>query len=314
MTDDAARAAVQQTYEVDGLFLSYVDMYCKHLAIERNCSPHTVRNYRIDLMDFGTWCATWKSDPLCATRRELRMYLGDLDASGRSRRTVNRRLSSLRGFFRYLLAQGYVASSPVDALSGPKLDRTLPHRIQPSDMVRLLSVWQQDESPSGMRNQAILEFLYACGARISECSGMLLSNVDFRAGQVRLFGKGSKERIVPLHAMAMESMQRYLEQARPALQNGKNEPYFFLSARGNRMQPDAMRRMFKQTIAAAGLDSSLSPHDMRHTFATDLVEGGADLRSVQEMLGHASLSTTQIYTHVSIAHLKEEHRRSLPRG
>ena len=132
--------------------------------------------------------------------------------------------------------------------------------------------------------------------------------------RVRVLGKGSKERIVPLHEIAIASMRDYLFNARPALLVGKESPYFFVSTRGNQMSPDALRKMFKQSLLAAGLDQTLSPHDMRHTFATDLVEGGADLRSVQEMLGHSSLSTTQIYTHVSVSHLKEEHRRALPRG
>ena len=299
---------------IDELYLDYLASYCDMLVVERNSSQHTVRNYRLDLLDFGRWAARSSVNPLCATRRDMRSYLGDLDYAQYSRRTVNRRLSSVRSFFRWLAAEGLVESNPTDVVSGPKLARSLPRTIPPADMARLLSVWRGSDKPSDMRNRAILEFLYACGARISETSGLLVDNVDFDTAQVRVFGKGSKERIVPLHELAIASMRDYLFNARPALLAGKESPYFFVSTRGNQMSPDALRKMFKQSLLAAGLDQTLSPHDMRHTFATDLVEGGADLRSVQEMLGHSSLSTTQIYTHVSISHLKEEHRRTLPRG
>ena len=299
---------------IDELYLDYLASYCDVLVVERNSSQHTVRNYRLDLLDFGRWAARSSVNPLCATRRDMRSYLGDLDYAQYSRRTVNRRLSSVRSFFRWLAAEGLVESNPADVVSGPKLARSLPRTIPPADMARLLSVWRGSDKPSDMRNRAILEFLYACGARISETSGLLVDNVDFDTAQVRVFGKGSKERIVPLHELAIASMRDYLFNARPELLAGKESPYFFVSTRGNQMSPDALRKMFKQSLLAAGLDQTLSPHDMRHTFATDLVEGGADLRSVQEMLGHSSLSTTQIYTHVSISHLKEEHRRTLPRG
>lgn len=299
---------------IDELYLDYLASYCDMLVVERNSSQHTVRNYRLDLLDFGRWAARSSVNPLCATRRDMRSYLGDLDYAQYSRRTVNRRLSSIRSFFRWLAAEGLAESNPADVVSGPKLARSLPRTIPPADMARLLSVWRGSDKPADMRNRAILEFLYACGARISETSGLLVDNVYFDTAQVRVFGKGSKERIVPLHELAIASMRDYLFNARPALLAGKESPYFFVSTRGNQMSPDALRKMFKQSLLAAGLDQTLSPHDMRHTFATDLVEGGADLRSVQEMLGHSSLSTTQIYTHVSISHLKEEHRRTLPRG
>ena len=300
---------------IDETYLMFVDRFCESLAVERNASPHTVRNYRADLLDFGRWAARAGVDPLVATHRQMRAYLGDLDRARYARRTVNRRLSSLRGLFRWLVAGGFIESDPAVALQGPKLAKSLPRMIPAADMAALLSVWRDDDGPKALRNQALLEFLYACGARISEASDLLVENVDFGAAQVRLFGKGRKERIVPLHRLALESMRRYLECGRPHLAKpGDPCPNAFLSARGDRMSPDAMRAMFKRTLAAAGLDPTLSPHDMRHTFATDLLEGGADLRSVQEMLGHASLSTTQVYTHVSVAHLKSEHHRAHPRG
>lgn len=292
----------------------FVALFCDALMAERNASEHTIRNYGIDLRDYGRWAARAKVDPLRASHRDVRLYLGELDRAQYSRKTVNRRLSALRSFFRWMLTCGYVDVDPVSVLQGPKLAKSLPRMIPPADMAKLLSVYAKGKTPSDQRNQALLEFLYACGARVSEASSLRLEHVDFDLKQVRVFGKGSKERFIPLHDIAVASMRRYLWHARPALLDGKECPYFFVSTRGNRMSPDAMRKLFKKTLLLAGLDASLTPHDMRHTFATDLVEGGADLRSVQEMLGHTSLSTTQIYTHVSVAHLKSEHRKAHPRG
>ena len=302
--------------------VSSIEAFCTALVVERGASANTVRAYRIDLSDYGRWAARNKVDTLHASHKDLRRYLAELDEAGYSRRTVNRRLSALRTFFRWLNVTGAVESDPASALQGPKTAKHLPHVIKPADMVRLLSIHgkrdasgrAREQSLSDMRDQAILEFLYACGARISEASGLLCANVDLEAGEARLFGKGSKERIVPLHDLAVSSMKAYAVVARPRLLGDATCPYFFVSTRGNRMGTDAMRKMFKATVRAAGLDDSLSPHDMRHTFATDLLNGGADLRSVQEMLGHASLSTTQIYTHLSTERLKRIHEQAHPRG
>ena len=230
-------------------------------------------------------------------------------------------MSALRTFFRWLNVTGRADANPASALIGPKTDKSLPQVLRPREMVRLLSVHascdargrRREQSLTDMRDQAILEFLYACGARISETSGLLEQNIDFDEKQARLFGKGSKERIVPLHDLAIDSLRRYALVARPKLLDGKECPFFFVSTRGNQMKTDAMRKMFKATVREAGLDDSLSPHDMRHTFATDLLNGGADLRSVQEMLGHAQLSTTQVYTHLSVERLKKVHDQALPR-
>ena len=301
---------------------SSIESFCSALVAERGASANTVRAYRIDLADYGRWAVRQRVDALHTSHKDLRRYLAELDAAGYSRRTVNRRLSALRTFFRWLNVTGKVDVDPTSALQGPKTSKHLPHVIKPADMARLLSIHgkrdalgnEREQSLSDMRDQAILEFLYACGARISEASGLLCENIDFEAGEARLFGKGSKERIVPLHDLAVSSMKAYAVVARPRLLRDGECPYFFVSTRGNQMGTDALRKMFKATVRAAGLDDSLSPHDMRHTFATDLLNGGADLRSVQEMLGHASLSTTQVYTHLSAARLKRVHAQAHPRG
>ena len=301
---------------------SLLDGYLESLRVEQGASEHTIRAYRVDLEAFLRWCDRHGVDPLVTTYRELRGYLGEMDAARYSRATVNRRLSSLRGFYGWMSIVGAVKSDPASVIAGPKLARHLPHVLKHAEMERLLRVHSatdfagnpREQTDADMRDQAILEFLYASGARISEVAGLKLSDVDFSSHLVRVFGKGRKERIVPLHDTCLDALRLYLREARPALLNGKVTDAFFVSTRGNPMSADSMRKMFKATVSAAGLDGTLSPHDMRHTFATDLLDGEADLRSVQEMLGHASLSTTQIYTHLTPARLQEVHYQTHPRA
>ena len=323
MTADGASSSLRvDPLDCDPRIVELIDAFCHAMRVERNASVHTLRAYRIDLMDFARWACRERIDILAATHRQLRRYLGELDRAQYSRTTVNRRLSALRSFFRWLNVTGIADEDPASILQGPKQPKSLPHVIRPADMARLLSVYgkrdaqgnERAQSPTDLRNQALLEFLYACGARVSEASGLKVGNVDFASGQVKVFGKGSKDRIIPLHDLAVSSLRAYLTAGRPRILDGKQSEYVFVSTRGNRMTTDAIRKVFKAALREAGLDETLSPHDMRHTFATDLLDGGADLRSVQEMLGHASLSTTQIYTHLSPARLKQVHAQAHPRG
>ena len=299
-----------------------VDGYLESLRVEKGAAKHTQRSYRADLEAFLRWCARHDVDPTQATHRQIRAYLGELDAARYSRATINRHLSSLHGFYKWMSLTGASETDPASVLSGPKQSRHLPHVLKGNEMDRLLAVhgpfdeWgnPREQTVSDKRDQAILELLYASGARISEVASLNVFDVDFPSHLVRLFGKGSKERIVPLHDICVASLRTYLDEARPVLMGSKRSTRLFISTRGNPMSADAMRAMFKRTVHQAGLDGRLSPHDMRHTFATDLLEGEADLRSVQEMLGHASLSTTQIYTHLSAARLKEAHTQAHPRA
>ena len=299
-----------------------VDGYIQSLHVEKAASAHTERSYRCDLEAFLRWCQRKEVNPAEASHRQLRAYLGELDAARYSRATINRHLSSLHGFYKWMSLQGISSGDPASVLSGPKQSRHLPHVLKAEEMERLLAVHgpvdalgnAREQSLSDIRDQAILELLYACGARISEVASINVNDVDFSSQLVRLFGKGSKERIVPLHDICARSLKRYLEEARPQLLGSKDTSRMFVSTRGNPMSADALRVMFKRTVRQAGLDERLSPHDMRHTFATDLLQGDADLRSVQEMLGHASLSTTQIYTHLSSSRLKEAHQLAHPRA
>jgi integrase/recombinase XerD len=210
---------------------------------------------------------------------------------------------------------GYLADDPLSVVSGPRLARSLPATLTPADVRRLLEA-SDDSTPVGYRNRAIIELLYASGARVSEVAGLSVSSVDFARMQVTVFGKGSKQRIIPLHKLALRTLHEYLTRARFELASHAERPTdaLFLTTRGNAMSTDAIRKMFKQALRQAGLDDSYSPHDLRHSFATDMLDGGADVRSVQEMLGHANLSTTQIYTHLSIGHLKETLNRAHPRS
>lgn len=303
--------------------LERIDAYCDDLRVEHNASPHTLRSYGIDLRDYVEWAHRRNVDVFAPDHRQLRMYLGELDRARYAKSTINRRMSALKGFFGWMTVTGLIDRNPADILMSMKKDRTLPRRIPPSDMARILSVHgpvdaqgrMRDRTPVQLRNQALLEFLYACGARISEASDLRLASVDFEQSQVRVIGKGNKERIVPIHEIAVESMGTYLHFGRPQLLEGHGQSdFFFVSTRGNKMGTDSMRKMFKSTLQSAGVEGSYTPHDMRHTFASDVLEGGADLRSVQEMLGHSSLSTTQIYTHVTSGRLLEVHRQAHPRG
>lgn len=299
-----------------------LDEFCDTLRFERNNSKHTVRSYRTDLSDYLRWTLRMELDPLSITHRQLRRYLADMDAAQYSRATVNRHLSAIKGFYGWMNSRGLCNGNPASALMGPKAASRLPKTIKHASMDALLSVHSdtdqdgnpREQSVADIRDQAVLELLYACGARVSEAAELKLCDVDFPNSKVKVFGKGSKERIIPIHDRAKEAMVRYLDEARPVLDKKGDSPYFFLSSRGNRFSDQSIRKMFKKTVAACGMDATLSPHAMRHSFATDVLEGGADLRSVQEMLGHASLSTTQIYTHVTPERLKEVHRSAHPRG
>lgn len=298
------------------------DGFCSSLELDRGLSQHTVRAYRADLASYLDWAQRAGVDPIRISHRQLRAYLAELDQARYSRTTINRRLSALRAFFRWLMQTGAIDTDPVSALAGLKQGKRLPRVISPAEMARILSVHSgrsldgvaRERTCADMRDQALLEFLYACGARVSEASGLLVSQVDFQQKQVKVLGKGSKERIIPLHDVAVASMRGYARYARGRLVQDGACPYFFVSNRGRRFSTDAIRKMFKETLAAAGVNTVYSPHDMRHTFATDLLNGGADLRSVQEMLGHSSLATTQVYTHVSAERLKEVHRLAHPRA
>lgn len=298
-------------------FRGHVRGFVSYLSSVRNLSPNTVRAYETDLDAFCSWVEREGIDPLVISHRELRSFLAELSRARYTPRTINRHLSAVRALYRWLLHEGVTQRDAAAAVASPKLARTLPKTMSDADVTRLLES-VDTTSEVGIRDRAFLELLYASGARISEISGLDVRDVDLRDAQVRLFGKGSKERIVPLYDFCLSWVRRYLDEARPVLlakrKGGSPTSALFLSTRGNRMSAAALRTCFERQARIAGLDSTLTPHALRHTYATELLGGGADMRSVQELLGHASLSTTQIYTHLSVERLKEAARQAHPRG
>ncbi len=290
-----------------------VDRFIVHLRDERGLSPHTIRAYTSDLARYLEWTERQQIDPFRLGHKQLRRYLGEMDQARYSRRTIARRLSSIRALFRYLLDENMISSDPSSVLATPKMPSRLP-KIAPTDVVTALLDAPDESTAKGLRDRALLEILYATGVRVSELSGLDIGDLDLTSGQVRVLGKGSKERIVPLHQVAIRRTKRYLSDARPALRGSKSDSALFLSTRGNRMSADAIRRMLHGHLESTGTHIGLTPHTFRHTFATAMLERGADLRTVQELLGHVALSTTQIYTHVSKKRLREIHRDAHPRA
>lgn len=313
-TDGLSPEARSRADELD-LLDSQIGGFCAHLATVRNLSTNTVRAYRCDLEAFREWAAREGVRPLSISHRELRSYLSELARAGYSSRTVNRHLSALRGLYRWMSRAGVCDGAAVAAVASPKVARALPATMSDAEAERLLATCDGGD-PTSLRDRAFLELLYATGARVSEMAGLCVPDVDVPRAQVRLFGKGSKERIVPVYASALDWATRYLDEARPELAAcaRRASDALFLSTRGNPMSADALRTVFERRVAQAGLDPRLTPHAMRHTYATELLGGGADLRSVQELLGHESLSTTQVYTHLSVERLRDAAARAHPRA
>lgn len=290
-----------------------VQRFLRHLEVERGLSPNTVRAYRADLERYLEWAERSGVDPITLDHRALRRYLSELDRARYARTTVKRRLSAVRSFFAFASEYDAVGSDPSAVLSSPKSPARLP-RVVPSDVLAALLDAPDPETPAGVRDRALLELLYATGARVSEISSLDMSGLDLAQGQITVMGKGSRERIVPLHPLAMERLRAYLISARPGFVRPNSPDAVFLSTRGNRLSSDAIRRLFRRYVQSTGATGQHSPHAMRHTFATHLLDSGADLRTVQELLGHIALSTTQTYTHVSVKRLKDVHGSTHPRG
>ncbi len=305
------RAASQDSFEHD------VQDYLAYLKGVRNMSPNTVRSYQTDLEAYCGWMRREGVIGQTVSHRQLRRYLAELNKAGYSTRTINRHLSAIRGLYRWLVGQERVSADAAAALASPKISKVLPRTMSDADVLALVETCDEGTA-EGIRDKAFLELLYASGARVSEVSKLDVGDVDFPQAQVTLFGKGSKERVVPLYPRALQALKTYLNEARPLLtarsKTSDRTPALFVSTRGNRMSADALRTVFERHITQAGLEGGLTPHAMRHTYATELLSGGADLRSVQELLGHESLATTQIYTHLSIERLKEATRQAHPRG
>lgn len=293
--------------------MKFVHLFIEYLQIEKNASDHTITNYVRDIEDFSEFLKQQtRLDFAAVSYLDVRSYLTLLHKKEYGRRTIARKLSSLRSFFRFLQREQYLQSNPIQLAASPKLDKRLPHYFYSTELEELFSVADLTQ-PLGQRNQAILETLYASGMRVSELVGLDLEHLDLDVGMALVYGKGSKERFVPLGQFAIEALERYIDNGRLELKP-KNEKALFLNKLGNRLSDRSVRRILNQLIEQSTLTLRISPHKLRHSFATHMLEGGADLRSVQEMLGHVNISTTQIYTHITNQRLREVYNKTHPRS
>jgi len=289
-----------------------LNQFYQHLGVERGLAPLTLAAYARDLQDFWVFIeGRGRNDWGAVALGDLQDYFAGLSTRGLSARSRARRLSALRQFFRFLQREEQVAANPVELLDSPRLPRRLPQVMGEAEVAALLLA-PDPGTPGGLRDQALLEVLYATGLRVSELVGLTFKQLDLRRGVVRPLGKGSKERVVPMVAPAVEKLQIYLEQARPRLLKDRESPYVFINHRGGRLSRQGFWKLLKQYALKAGV-KTLSPHTLRHSFATHLLSRGANLRVLQMLLGHADLATTQIYTHLDAERLKLVHEKAHPR-
>jgi integrase/recombinase XerD len=289
-----------------------LNQFYQHLGVERGLAPLTLAAYARDLQDFWEFLeARGREQWGAVTLTDLKDYLAALEARGLAACSRARKLSALRQFFRFLEREEAVAANPAELLDSPRLPRRLPKVLGEREVEALLAA-PNPATPAGQRDGALLEVLYATGLRVSELVGLTLKQLDLRRGVVRPLGKGSKERVVPMVALAVEKLQLYLSQGRPRLLQGRPSPYVFLNRRGGKLSRQGFWKILKNYAREMGL-RDLSPHTLRHSFATHLLSRGANLRVLQLLLGHADLATTQIYTHLDAARLKEIHRKAHPR-
>ena len=293
--------------------LREIEQFTDALWMERGLSRNTLTAYRNDLSGFAGWLLKQGKTLVTAQRQDLLGYLSDRVHGGAKPRTTARMLSSMRRFYRYLIREGQLREDPSVRIDTPRIGRPLPDSLSESEVEALLDA--PDESDTlGIRDRAMLELLYACGLRVSELVGMTTDQASLTQGVVRLVGKGSKERLVPLGEEAIEWLQYYLDESRPDLAGESSARQLFITRRGKGMTRQAFWYRIRHYAVKAGINKPLSPQTLRHAFATHLLNHGADLRVVQMLLGHSDLSTTQIYTHVARERLKDLHAKHHPRG
>jgi integrase/recombinase XerD len=294
-----------------------IDAFLSHAALERGLAPNTIEAYASDLARFAGWLEhAGIEDPRSLRREHVTGFARSLEAEGLSARSRTRVLVATRRWIRFLLATGELAMDPMEGVATPRFGQPLPKLLRPDETAALIAA-ADPATPLGLRDRAMLEVLYGAGLRVTELVGLALGALDPRAGVLRVFGKGRRERLVPLGEPALAAVQAYLEAGRPALLRAgrPGTDAMFLSRRGGPMTRQNFFTRLRRLARIAGIESErISPHVLRHAFATDLLEGGADLRSVQAMLGHADLSTTQIYTHVSRSRLRDVVETRHPRG
>jgi integrase/recombinase XerD len=301
----------------DARFAGLVLDFLSYLELERGLSRNTLNAYRTDLLQYGEYLSEHRVDALKARPADIGDFLADLaTGSGRpacSAATIHRKAACLRSFYKHLRRDELIADDPTAAIRAPRRAKKLPQVLNYSEVQKLLAAPRGDE-PTVARDRALLEVMYACGLRASETIGLDLADVDLHEGFLRTRGKGSKERLVPLGRQAIAAISVYLRSARPKLVGERHEPKLFVNFRGGPLSRQGLYKIVKRHARAAGLAGQMSPHTLRHSFATHLLAGGCDLRAVQEMLGHADISTTQMYTHLSGERLKDVYFSAHPRA
>lgn len=290
-----------------------IDRYLSELRIEGGVARNTLESYRQDLAKFESFLKSWRiANPGRVTRRTVSAFIGELTRRKLSPASIARCVSALRGFFRFLCKERFVPDNPVTDATTPRPWLRLPKTLSADEIDRLLRA-AAGKKPEHLRDAAMLELLYATGLRVSELVGLDQARLNLDVGYVLVSGKGNKQRVVPMGDPARRKLERYLDEARPTLLKGRTSPYLFVTRRGGRLTRQGFWKLLRARARQAGIAKVISPHMLRHSFATHLLDHGADLRSVQAMLGHADISTTQIYTHVERARLKQVHRELFPR-
>jgi len=292
----------------------YVNEFINYLSVERGLAQNTLESYGRDLRQFEAYMNSTHKDLIKdSNRATILEYLNTLQSKGRAVSTISRNLAAIKSFYQYLVREKYIDKDPAANVESPKLEKKLPKILTISEVEELLKQ-PNVSTPNGIRDKAMLELLYATGIRVSELISLNISDVNLDMGYVKCFGKGSKERIVPLGSIAAKCVQEYLNKGRPKLVRTYDEPALFVNHHGNRLTRQGFWKIIKKYAQEANINKPITPHTLRHSFATHLLENGADLRSVQEMLGHADISTTQIYTHITKSHLKEVYDKTHPRA
>lgn len=306
MTDEGGELPVTPAWEA-----SLLDF--RRELERRGSSRHTLRAYGADLVELAEWATKRGREPGSLAYRDLRSYAAALSERGLARASVSRKLAAVRSFHDHLARTEAAGQNPAELLPMPKSESRLPRVLGPDEIARLLDRIPAS-GPLEVRDRAMLEATYACGLRAEEIVNLDSDDVDFDSESMRVTGKGSKTRIVPMGEPAQRALERYLSHGRPALAADRAEPALFISRRGRRLSPSDIRRRLDRWVREAAVAGHVSPHTLRHSFATHLLEGGADLRSIQELLGHSSVSTTQVYTRVEPGRLSREYARSHPRA
>ncbi|MBI4296361.1 MAG: site-specific tyrosine recombinase XerD [Chloroflexi bacterium] len=297
-----------------------IERFLNYVTLEKGLSGNTQVAYRNDLLQLMQFVAgeagrhsvmpSWSA----LNRQTILSYMLDLKERGYSATTVARKIAAAKSFCRFMTAEGQLKENPTRDVQSPKIGKPLPKPISLHQVLQLIEQTDKVASADAKRDKAMLELLYASGMRVSELMSINLEDINLDAGQVRCFGKGSKERILPIHNRAIAAVRNYLSHTRPSLAHNASEKALFLNQRGGRLTRQGFWQILKEYVKKANLGSDITPHTLRHSFATHMLSGGADLRSVQELLGHANIATTQVYTHLTTEHVREAYRKAHPRA